>query len=361
MGASTPDLSRPTPPARALGDCTPSSSAPTTCGTTKRRSPRQTAARFGIPVHELALGGVDEAIVETVARAYGQPFGDSSAIPSWLLGRAISPHRKVVLNGDGGDEIFAGYRRYTLARMLAPIPRIDVRRFIGNGVNRRSALGFVRRAVRILAASGPERYQLLTTDLVTSSTMGRVFPPLATADAEAELSELVPEDPFADGGAALMRADRDLLLAWDLLPKMDIASMAHGVEARSPFLDVDLVAFASSIPPSHVVGRWSTKPLLRALARRHLPAAVARGPKRGFEVPVDRWLAGPLRGLVDDTVLAGDARIGAFADVTALRRLATGDYNSGGHRPHIVWALLMLELFLRDEERSRRSRNHVHG
>ncbi len=99
-----------------------------------------------------------------------------------------------------------------------------------------------------------------------------------------------------------MRADRDLLLAWDLLPKMDIATMAHGVEARSPFLDAELVAFATSISASRVIGRWTTKPLLRALARRHLPADVARAPKRGFEVPLDRWLAGPLRPLVEGLV-----------------------------------------------------------
>ena len=130
-----------------------------------------------------------------------------------------------------------------------------------------------------------------------------------------------------------MRADRDLLLAWDLLPKMDIATMSHGVEARSPFLDSELVAFASSIPASRVVGRWTTKPLLRALARRHLPPEVARAPKRGFEVPLDRWLAGPLRPLIEDTLLAPDAHIGQFAELSTIRRLATGDDDSSRRPP----------------------------
>ena len=175
-----------------------------------------------------------------------------------------------------------------------------------------------------------------------------VFPQLASREAEFELRDLLPDDPFAGRGEALMRADRDVLLAWDLLPKMDIATMAHGVEARSPFLDAELVAFATSISASHVIGRWTTKPLLRALARRHLPADVARAPKRGFEVPLDRWLAGPLRPLVDGLLLAPDARIAQFAEVGAVRRLVEGGDGRVGHRSRLVWALLVLELFLRE-------------
>ena len=194
---------------------------------------------------------------------------------------------------------------------------------------------------------GPDAYQLLTTDLVTPALMSRAFPQLVSEEAGEELRQLLPVDPFADGGKALMRADRDLLLAWDLLPKMDIATMSHGVEARSPFLDSELVAFASAIPASRVVGRWTTKPLLRALARRHLPPEVARAPKRGFEVPLDRWLAGPLRQLVEDTLLAPDAHIGQFAELSTIRRIATGGDDRVGARPHLVWALLVLELFLR--------------
>jgi asparagine synthase (glutamine-hydrolysing) len=128
---------------------------------------------------------------------------------------------------------------------------------------------------------------------------------------------------------------------------MDIATMSHGVEARSPFLDSELVAFAASIPASRLVGRFTTKPILRALARRHLPPEVAKAPKRGFEVPLDRWLAGPLRALTQDTLLAPDAHIRHFAELSTIRRIAAGDDEVVGARPHLVWALLVLELFLR--------------
>ena len=308
---------------------------------------RRTAGRWGLPIDEVDLGGVDEATVRAAVGAHGQPFGDPSAVPSWLLARAIAPHRKCVLVGDGGDEIFAGYRRYTLVRWLARLPRVDLRRLAPTGDNRRSLVGFARRAARISGVRGPDAYQLLTTDLVTPALMSRAFPQLVSEEAGEELRQLLPVDPFADGGKALMRADRDLLLAWDLLPKMDIATMSHGVEARSPFLDSELVALASSIPASRVVGRWTTKPLLRALARRHLPPEVARAPKRGFEVPLDRWLAGPLRQLMEDTLLAPDASIGQFAELSTIRRIATGGDDRVGARPHLAWALLVLELFLR--------------
>lgn len=306
---------------------------------------RRTAERYGLALTEITLDAVGPDLVRAVARSHGQPFGDSSAVPSWLLARAIAPERKVVLNGDGGDEIFAGYRRYSLARWLgalggAPLP-------VPRGVARRGVGGFLRRAARIRRAPAEERYQLLTTDLLTAAPMARYFPALATDDACADLARHLPADPLADGGGALMRADRELLLAWDLLPKMDIATMSHGLEARSPFLDQEVVALATALPPAQVVGWTRTKPLLRALAARHLPAQVVRAPKRGFEGPVAAWLAGPLRPLVEETLLARDARVAALAVDGAIRRLVDGAASFDGNRPQLVWALLMLELFLR--------------
>jgi asparagine synthase (glutamine-hydrolysing) len=308
----------------------------------------RTAERLELPLDEVDLGIVDEAVVRAAVGAHGQPFGDPSAVPSWLLAREISRHRKCVLVGDGGDEIFAGYRRYTLARWLAHLPSVDLSRLSLTGHHGRSRVGFARRAARISGVRGPDAYQLLTTDLMTPALMRHAFPQLVAVEADEELRRLLPVDPFADGGKGLMRADRDLLLAWDLLPKMDIATMSHGVEARAPFLDSELAAFASAIPASRLVGRFTTKPVLRALARRHLPPEVVKAPKRGFEVPLDRWLAGPLRPLLEDTLLAPDAHIRQFAEPSTIIGLVTGDDELVGARPHLVWALLVLELFLRE-------------
>jgi asparagine synthase (glutamine-hydrolysing) len=193
-----------------------------------------------------------------------------------------------------------------------------------------------------------EAYQLLTTDLLTPADMGRWFPELTSPDAGAELARMLPANPLAGHGRALMEADRRMILAWDLLPKMDIATMGNSVEARSPLLDTELVSFARSLPASVVIGRGGTKPLLRALARRYLPPAVVTAPKRGFEVPVDRWLAGPLRPLLEDTLLAADSHVQTFAS-GRVQDLVSGRAGFSGNRAQLTWALLMLELFLRDQ------------
>ena len=315
------------------------------------RLARLTASRLGLAVHEITLGDVDEATVLAVATGFGQPFGDSSAVPLWLLCQAVAPYRKAVLTGDGGDEIFAGYRRYTLARWLSSLPLPGVHWLTPKGHRRHGALGFLRRMARVWASKPATAYQLLTTDLATPDVMQRLFPDLASNEAAAELRELVPQDPYADGGGALMLADRRLLLPWIYLPKMDIASMASSLEARSPLLDTELMAFAEAIPRSIVIGRRTTKPLLRALARRHLPAAVISAPKLGFGVPVDRWLAGPLRPLVESTLLAAEARIGEFSDISAVRNVVERRSDFAGNRPQLTWLLLMLELFLRQNGR----------
>jgi hypothetical protein len=201
--------------------------------------------------------------------------------------------------------------------------------------------------------TGVEAYQRLTTDLVTPDLMRRWFPDLVSDEATRELIELLPDDPFADGGGALMRADRDILLAWDLLPKMDIATMANSLEARSPLLDTELVAFAAAIPPEVVIGRRQTKPLLRALAKRHLPPDIVTAPKRGFEVPVDRWLAGPLRPLLESTVLIPESRVAVMGTRSELLRLLGGEISGAENRAQIAWALLILGLFLSSAESSR--------
>lgn len=308
---------------------------------------RLTASRLGLSVHEVTVGDVDEETVLAVANAYAQPFGDATAVPLWLLSNAIAPHRKAVLTGEGGDEFFAGYRRYTLVRWLYKLPRVDVKRFIPAGHRRRGALGFLRRMARVTATKGSDAYQLLTTDLVTQEVMGRWFPDLVSDEATAEIRNLIPFDPLGDGGGALMHVDRQLLLAWVYLPRMDIATMANSLEARSPLLDTELAGFASAIPPSVTIGRMTTKPLLRAVARRHLPPAVVSAPKQGFAPPVERWLSGPLRPLVESTLLAPGARIGEFGITKAICDVVEGRSEFAGNRAQLTWNLLMLELFLR--------------
>jgi asparagine synthase (glutamine-hydrolysing) len=311
---------------------------------------QQTAQRFGLPVEIIPL---DMAPADAIARLpvlYGQPFADSSAIPSYFVAQAASRHRKVVLNGDGGDEIFAGYRRYwagDLAARVQAFPRFvrtglaAIGRRLGRGRIRRTPLGFAARTLRGLDLDETHQYLAWTTDLFSDSDLAHYFPDLPQAGlAGARLSAL--------GVRSFMLSDYRLVLPDDLLVKMDIATMANSLEARSPLLDVALAEFVWSLPQRWVFSRRETKPLLRSLAAHVLPQAVARGPKRGFEVPVARWLAHDLRETVGDLLLSPESKVREMGNGAAIARLVQGTDDFSGNRDQTVWALLMLEIFLRD-------------
>lgn len=311
---------------------------------------RQTAQRFGLPVEIIPL---DMAPADAIARLpflYGQPFADSSAIPSYFVAQAASRHRKVVLNGDGGDEIFAGYRRYwagDLAARVQAFPRFvrtglaGLGRRLGRGRIRRTPLGFAARTLRGLDLDETAQYLAWTTDLFSDVDLGRYFPDLPA-------EQLRGAQLTARGVRSFMQSDYRVVLPDDLLVKMDIATMANSLEARSPLLDVALAEFVWSLPQRWVFSRRETKPLLRSLAARVLPQAVARAPKRGFEVPVARWLEHDLRETVSDLLLSPESRVRELGNGAAIARLVQGTDDFSGNRAQTVWTLLMLEIFLRD-------------
>jgi asparagine synthase (glutamine-hydrolysing) len=301
--------------------------------------------------------------VQRVPLLYGQPFGDSSAIPTYFVAQAAARHRKVVLNGDGGDEVFAGYRRYWTARAapwLAPLAapvRPLVRaagRILAQGADRRSGRGFAARALRGLGASARDRGFAWSVDLLDDQELARCFPELARRGGIADRLEAGRGSAYSCHGLlASQQSDHRLILADDLVAKMDIATMAHSLEARSPLLDIPLTELAWSLPPRWLITWRETKPLLRTLARRRLPAGVAGAPKRGFEVPVARWLAHELRPLVADCLLGRDGKVAQLGDREAIRRLIEGGDRFSGNRAQTVWCLLVLELFLRAPTPSR--------
>jgi asparagine synthase (glutamine-hydrolysing) len=320
---------------------------------------RETARHLGLPVETITVPLDPLGIVERIATLYGQPFGDSSAVPSYLVAKAARPHRKVVLNGDGGDEVFAGYRRYWLGRAASrlvpparPFGAVLSRAgaLLANAGGRRSGAGFLARALRGIGVDEHTRYLRWTGDLFDDKWLGRVFPDLTPGRSPlAELERLRGgECVGARGLKEFQRSDYRLILADDLLSKMDIATMANSLEARSPFLDVPLAEFAWTLPDEWLITYRETKPLLRELARRRLPPAIATARKRGFEVPVRRWVQHELKPLINETLLASDSRTGGFADRPALRAFVNGASGFSGNLPQSTWTLLMLELFLRD-------------
>ncbi len=326
---------------------------------------RQVAERYGTRHQEVVLDLAAEAralpdLLATLAHAYDQPFADSSAIPSYFVARAARAHVKVVLNGDGGDEAFAGYRRYTAGLLLGPLNAAlgPAARLVGRGVpapqQRRGAAAWT---LRLLEAAGlpPAERWLRWVALRGDAEARRLAGPALLEGVEESAGELAARQLAASRAAGawgpvdtLQAMDFGLVLPDDLLVKMDRATMANSLEARSPLLDHELLEYAARLPEWLRASPVTTKPLLRRLARRWLPAAVVEAPKRGFEIPLAQWFRGELRPYLVDRLRGSDNALRPVLCAAEVGRLV--DEHLAERRDHAwpLWALLVLEHWLRE-------------
>lgn len=310
----------------------------------------RTAQRLGVRHDILRLTLNVEEAVQRVASHYDQPFADSSAIPSMQIARLARDHVKVILNGDGGDELFGGYRRHVAARQLDRIGQVrqlagPLSRVARNWhPPRRSRRGMALRLVRGLGADPQSRYLIYAHNLMQESDrqeMWRGLPRVLAS--ERHLSD-------QDRISALttqMSDDIRVNLTSGLLVKMDMACMASSVEGRSPFMDSELAAFALTLPDDLKVRGGTGKWLLRQAYRAELSEEVVAGPKKGFEVPLQRWMTNELRPLAADTVLRADAYVGAYLDLPYIAKIFGGTALADRNLPTMQYAILMLELWLR--------------
>jgi len=353
---------------------------------------RLVARRYGTEHHEVLIRPDVAGDLPTIADAYDQPFGDSSAVPSYYVARAAREFTKVVLNGDGGDELFAGYRRYVGARISGLLSWLDgpndrtmweaLSRLLPTPRGFRSPYAFAHRLIRGLGMDPARRHVAWAIDGVDERGLHALCGvPVSsrettreaetgvqlggqTMQAAERLARRVLEKLRSCGPVdRMMGTDFATALPDDLLVKMDIATMAHGLEARSPILDQELVEVVSRYPERVKLAGFRPKPLLRDVSRRYVPSAIADAPKRGFEIPVVRWLRGELRELSEDVILARDGLLADLFDRSALESLLRrGEAPSlGGERldparwGRSVWLLLMLGMWDRTANRSRRN------
>lgn len=298
-------------------------------------------------------------VLPTLVEHYGEPYADSSAIPTYYVAKETRQHVTVALNGDGGDESFAGYERYAamgLAETYRKIPGVLRKALIEApaGLLPTSELkrSRVRDAKRFLAAAKlprNERYLrwMSTFDrdakrgLYTDEFTAR----LGTADAGQFLDEWFAK---ANGMSILdanLLVDQMTYLPNDLLVKVDIATMANSLEGRSPFLDHKVIEFAASLPSSLKMGRFETKSLLKKVAARLVPKEVIYRKKMGFGVPVGNWFRGEMKGFVRESLLSDKSLNRGIVKSEILRRYV--DEHTSGERDHAfqIWTLLMLELW----------------
>ena len=312
---------------------------------------RAASRAIGTRHHEELVGPESGALFEEMTWYLDEPFGDPSAIPTYLLARLAAKHVTVVLSGDGGDELFAGYDRYMVEhaeRRRDVVPR-SVRRMAGV-VGSMLPLGATGRAyLRHLALSGAERY-------IDAQTLFRrdELKNVLTRDAEEMLPSQRPRDAevAAIGSfrghwlSALQTHDVDRYLPLDILTKVDRATMAHSVEARVPLLDHELVEFAATIPPEMHLRNGRTKDLFKCAVSDRVPPGLLDRPKQGFAVPLAEWFRGPLRGLLRDVLLSDATASRGILDVSRLERLI--ELNDRGRDMSLqLWTLFSLEMWSR--------------
>jgi asparagine synthase (glutamine-hydrolysing) len=320
---------------------------------------RLSAERFGTEHEELTVEPDAVAIAPKLVRHYGEPYADSSAIPSFYLAEMTRRRVTVALNGDGGDESFAGYLRYvanSLGRGLDFVPR-PLRRALAAGARRlpigeaRGARSYVRRFLTSLGEDAPGRYAAQIS-IFDRAERAALLGEAASAELAAGTAAAIAGPWGAASGRnrldVLLQTDVETYLPGDLLAKMDIASMAYSLEARSPLLDPELMQFAASLPPRCKARLAEKKWILRRAYRGRVPDEVLDGRKRGFGVPLGAWFRGELRGFAREVLLDPATLAGVGFDEPLVRGLLDLHENGGADRSAQIWSLLMLALWRRE-------------
>jgi asparagine synthase (glutamine-hydrolysing) len=319
---------------------------------------RRMAARIGAEHHEATVKLDVAELLPVLARHYGEPFGDKSAVPTYCVAKMASQTLKVALSGDGGDEAFAGYPRYlpTGPGGLFPFPA---------GVRRRLAEGTLRRALCL--ESGPIRGRLARrwAEVLAPPSKSVLFPEFFPGhrlrdlyrEAVRQAVEAAWEDEVLQRWRALpaslddldaaLQLDYGLYLPETLLTKLDIASMANSLEVRSPFLDHVLLEYAATIPGGFKVAGGIGKAVLRESVGDLLPAENLLGPKRGFSAPVGAWLRGSLRSYAAHMLLEHPRGLGEFFRPEAVRELWEGHQSGRENHAMRLWVLLVFEVWYR--------------
>jgi asparagine synthase (glutamine-hydrolysing) len=320
-------------------------------------SAKAVADRFGTEHHEFIVGPKPEQVLPRLAWHYSEPYADSSALPTFYLAEMARRHITVALTGDGGDENFAGYRRYRAMRFvtrynLLPDPLKASLARLGRAIpvsTSRSRRYDLKRLLESAQEPLMQRYaswfgffadtaSLLTPEFRRSTVNSA---PLSA------LKEAFNWGSTLDTVDAVMSADISTYLADDLLVKIDIATMAHGLEARSPLLDHRVMELVARFPVNLKLRGKTHKYALKKAVDHLLPKDILSRGKLGFGVPLDRWFRTDLVPLAQDLLLSSAARQRGYFESGAIERLLHHHRTAKGAHGHRLWALVMLELWHR--------------
>ena len=315
---------------------------------------RTVARHFGTDHYEFVVKPDALAIIDDLIGHFDEPFGDSSAIPTWYVSEMARRHVTVVLSGDGGDELFGGYERYSPHPRIAAFDRWapPASRTVASLVwpllpHGATGKNFLRRAARdergryldqIGYFQADEKHALLSDDVRRA---------IGTADAEARLGRHFRRFAGLPWNAQMMHFDFETYLPEDILTKVDRMSMAHSIESRVPLLDNRVVDFAASVPADLKIKNGRKKHILKEAASSLLPKEILNRRKQGFAVPVGGWFRGDLREFFSDVLSSQPARERGYFDGRFVDRMIREHVS--GRRDHTLrlWALVVFELWHR--------------
>jgi len=303
-----------------------------------------TAQKYNTKHYELGISMNLKDDVEKILLNYGEPFMDSSAIPSYYVSREAKKYVSVILNGDGADEIFGGYRRYV------PIANNWIKtasyfslmnKFLPKAHSKKSIYNYFYRLLSMSSKNGLSFYNSATNDIfedVYKFDDNNIFKSI-----NAFVNSISTQNVTELSKILLM--DFNLILKSDLLKKMDIATMAHSLEGRSPFLSKYMLEFAPILNDSFKIKGTTTKYILRELAKQYLPKELINQPKRGFEVPLKKWVENDLKENIFD-ILNAPCYSQQFVKKEFINSLLNCKINvSDEKRAKMLWTLYSLEIW----------------
>ena len=293
--------------------------------------------------------------VEQILANYGEPFFDSSAIPSYYVSREAKKNLTVILNGDGADELFGGYRRYV------PFAKYDffkknqfvkhtasvIKKILPLPEQKKSAYNYLYRLASLASKSSLDIYLSAGVDILEDHESEIIDPGFDYMEPIRRDFDKIAASNLS-GLQKLMNMDFDTNLFSDLLVKMDIATMAHSLEGRSPFLCKELLEYAPGMNDKHKINGAVTKYLLRTLAKKYLPEQLINQPKRGFEIPLKKWVDHELKTIMHDYIASPKALNKDFVNRKFVNSLLE---NKAGVAPEkrakILWMLFCMEVWYR--------------
>jgi asparagine synthase (glutamine-hydrolysing) len=321
---------------------------------------RLVAKRYATDHHEFVVRPRATDILPELVWHYNEPFADASAIPTYYLSELARRHVTVALNGDAGDENFAGYRRYVSASAAQRFDRLPatvrhtMRRLIRHVPAPKGSASIWHRGVRLarrISDSHADRYarRMMIFD---QDLMADVCEPQFLRDSGNMPASRLLVDAFNASDASslvetLMDIDVQFYLPDCLLVKVDIATMAHGLEGRSPMLDHEFMEFAASLPSHLKLRGRETKYILKRAVSPLLPAEIIDRPKKGFSVPLDEWFRNDLRDMAGDLLLDGHFANRGYFRARAVERMLHEHWSGVTSWHNQLWTLLMLECWHR--------------